>query len=1724
MEMEWQGVTMAAVRGSRRVALAADARSGSAVSGLGRMNSQVTTNIGCHDGKLLGEEKDMAGGQCDRDSLLLDPRRTWTHANVLSRVFLAWLVPMLWRGGSDASRPLTIDDFPSCMSPEAFRPAALARCFSSSASAAKTMTKTKKNEKEKKEKKEKEKMLSSTTSTMSTRQKRSCCAKNMSDAGEWVLKRKTRKRVFVPIEALVWCGASDSAAGGGGGGGGGEGQRDREKKEKLATSRSALATAAIHFWRPLLRSNILYVVTVSLQVSLPLAMRELLASLSSDDPRRAYECAALLLVLAAAGAIAANHANLTASITGVNVQSSLIALVVRKVLVTRAASVASASNAKTKHSTTTLSTASSAVSTVSSVASAGDVINLVCNDATRIQEFFVVAFHWMSPVLIGVTLALLYSIIGVACLAGFGLLFVSLLIVGVLAKEVGRLRREQMELTDERVSVLNDVLVGIRAAKLFGWERQFIERIGGIRKRETDRLRRLNYVQAIAASLLGTSPALVTLVTFSVYSAMGNPMKSDVVFPAIALLNFLQMPLTALPMFVAALVQAGVANKRLTAFFAMDEGGATSGRLTHASKPRAGCGSKGKLGSVRVRGSFAWMTPRECADEEKGGADDTGSRAPPPPPAIPCLRSVSLGMGAGPCVAGRLVAVTGSTASGKTSLLMAILGELHALQDADEKPPLVSVTGRVAYVGHESLILSATVRDNVLFGAAFDAAKYASVMRATCLAEDVALMASGDATEIGERGITISGGQKKRLSLARAIYSDADVYLLDDPLSALDCKVAKRVFDDAILGLLHGKTRILVTGNPDIVQRSDNVVVMKNGAVSMSGKADEVFAPKNLHVAVRSVAGEGDAGASAGAKAIDAARTYLASRLCNSDTRVPVTWPPSTSSQQQLTCTDEHSDREDDDEEGDHDEEGEDHGNPSRKGNAKGRRRARRVQNVMHASAAKPNAAASSVEDDELAMSGRVRASTYLRYMHEGAPLPVWLIFLSLFVVVETGNLGFNWWLTRWTDEADVVSTMSAGRQRYYAAVLAGIALGTAATGYVRTLGLAWLTTSSSINLHARLLKSVLLSPLNFFHRTPLGRVLNRFARDTDQVDMALPTVGHGFIFSLFACLAVFVAISIFIPAFVAVAVPICGVYILVAVFYSRSFREVVRIEALTRSPLLSMLSNLLDSPQTVRAYGRQRFFYASLCRLVQRRQLMEMLKPVCNAWLGISLELCSALVVGIAGVGVVWYRHRIDAGVAGVILTYSLSLSGSLAMLMRSATGTEAGMSSVERVLEYGAGLESEFDGDDDDNDDEEEETSTKGNKGRDDDTSDELHRSCCPDTDEVRLDVVGASAAALALTPSSSRVAAPIAVDSTASGGDSDGLTLVDVSLRYRQDMPFVLKSVRISIPSGSHAVVVGRTGSGKSSLVSAVFRLVDTSSCIRGRITIGGDDALAMPLRSLRRRLGVIPQEPVLFSTTVRRNLDPFDEHEDHAIWRCLEVCRMKEVVTSIGGLHAQITGATGGGGGGGAGTDGTTTVFSAGQAQLLCVARACLRDPEVLFADEATACVDSDTDAVIQTAIRESFPSTTIVSIAHRLEGIFGNTHGSAHAAAGMIAHGAGGGGGAVDRVIVMEEGRVIETGTPDELLEQEGSRFGDMLAGRRRRRRGRGRDAGGAQELKKEQDKKKNTDGNQDDSDDETGVGLFKPGARVGRRDTASRLRAQGREIRELASLSFASRR
>ncbi|KAL9128737.1 MAG: hypothetical protein Q9217_002644 [Psora testacea] len=1208
----------------------------------------------------------------------------------------------------------------------------------------------------------------------------------------------------------------------------------------------------------------------------------------------------------------------------------------------------------------------------------GTIINLMAVDSFKVSEISAyLHFLWgTTPIQLLVCVALLYRILGLSSLAGIIMMVLVMPINLFIAKQFSKTQKKVMAATDVRIHTTNEILQNIRIIKYFSWEQRFGQIVSEKRQAELRALRNKYILWTAAAGVWFGVPIFITFFSFLLYTIVEKrPLIPSVAFTALSLFGILRYPLDQLGDMVAHVQESKVSVDRVEEFLNEDE----TEKYDQLVR-----GRKDRDQHLVIGFDDATLT---WGGKDAQGAD--GQTA---------FRMIGMNIR---FIVGRLNIVVGPTGSGKTSLLMALLGEMTLLQGSVYLPcgrsreelvpdPETGLTESVAYCAQQAWLVNNTIKQNILFAAPFDEARYRAVIAACALERDLEILDNGDSTLVGEKGITLSGGQKQRISLARALYSSSRHVLLDDCLSAVDSHTAKHIFEFCILGpLMFGRTCILVTHNIALcVPRSHYVVSLLNGKIAAQGTPDELM--------------------SSGALGDEILKSRPGSNRGSTDhSRVP-----STVNFDSKNDDSTHSQV------------------PGNNGQITG-------------SAKEPLDKSKDQKDNanvrtEAKATGSVNIKVLQMYLAAMGPWYYWVLALSAFALQQLGSVGANVWIRTWanaytketqsvgwtaigtpsnrtylthgislssttlshggpfwnlglssTSRQSMVSAVSGDRVDawHYLLIYAGFGLFYILISLVREALIFWGSLRASSRLHQKLFHAVTRAKLQFFDTTPLGQLMNRFSKDIEAVDQDVSPVAVGVLGCLFSLISIVVLICVITPRFLIAGFFIMLIYFAIGQFYLRSSRDLKRLESVQRSPIYQHFGETLTGVVTIRAYGDERRFIRDNQLRVDTHNRPFIYLWAANRWLALRVDFTGALVAFFAAVFVILSIQTIDAGSAGLSLTYAVMFTENILWLVRLYSANEQNMNSVERIKEY-IGVEQE---------------------------AQAIIKEARPPSNWPR----------------------------------QGAIQFFDYTTRYRPDLGPVLQGLTFNIRPGERVGVVGRTGAGKSSLALALFRGIEAES---GKILIDDVDIGLIGLQDLREAITIVPQDPTLFTGTVRSNLDPFGLFTDEEIFSTLRRVQLLGAPTSATASSAASpappvtltppeTPAPS--------TNGTAdeldlakqftntrenaNVFtnlsspiaesgsnlSQGQRQLLCLARALLKAPRVLIMDEATASIDYATDGKIQDTLRQ-VKDSTIITIAHRLQTIID-----------------------YDKVLVLDKGNVIEFDAPWELIQQEGGIFRGM---------------------------------------------------------------------------------
>nr|XP_034300519.1 multidrug resistance-associated protein 4-like isoform X5 [Crassostrea gigas] len=1119
----------------------------------------------------------------------------------------------------------------------------------------------------------------------------------------------------------------------------------------------------------------------------------------------------------------------------------------------------------------------------------GKIINHLSTDLDKFS-YAVENFHfcWIGPLEIVAILYLLYQQIGLVSLLTLAVTLVLLPLQFMLGWICGKLRMKIGAAGDKRIHLMNQIIAGMRVIKMYCWEKPFSEIIFNIRGLEVFQIWKSSIAKSINIGLFQSASVVISMALFGTAWYTGVPLSAQRIYSTLGWVSCFRLTIFFFMMYlVEDSKQLASSLKRIQSFLTVED-------MKVFSEGKAKSNKKGGV-SVCIRNMTAsWHGPlpqnkegvtEKLLDQEMSEAFS--------------LKNIDLEV-----KKGELLAVVGPVGSGKVFILTSLL--LSLLKELPPETGQVCVQDTVGYMAQTPWVMSGTFQANVTFGENVEQERYRQVLHACALYKDLELMRLGDQTLVGERGLLLSGGQKARLTLARTVYREADVYLLDDPLGAVDTEVGSHLFQRCICELLRGKTRILVTHQLQYLRSADRIVVLNEGRVVSVGTYDELVKQG----------------------------TEFSSILTKHD-----------------------KDMEEKDE---------------------------RQEKSINEQGEKSTEA---FDDGEFVETGDVGWNVYKYYYLSGRPWLYLPLTMFLLLIAYAANGYGNWHLAKWAELSDslnlktqngsyplypVIDTLNQTHGLYTTymynitpllqtsnftpkgslIITQGdklmqqylVAMSVFVVG-ISLFSLVYFRMSVIISkrLHNNMFRVVMGAKTHFFDSNPVGQILNRFARDLGLIDSLIPSLTSTVI-EISVQLAMKIGITCIINPFLLLPLtPLVIVLYLIRRFSLPTTRNMKRLEAMTQSPIFSHISDTLVGLQSIRALGMSRKFLQDFDRFQDRHTSAFFLYLSTIRWFSVrSLFILDVYFVLVILLSLV-LRDMIglSGGLFGMALNYLLTMATPFSYMMRKTADLNTLMTSVERIVSY-TKLEQE---------------APK--------VSNSPPSSSWPQNGEIKL---------------------------------------VNVGLQYSSDTDQVLHNITCLINSREKIGIVGRTGAGKSSLLAALLRLAEPT----GEIYIDDVNVLKIGLHELRNKISVIPQDPILFSGTLRKNLDPFEEYTDDQLWIALEQVQLKvKVQSEREGLYMEVSD--------------SGHNLSVGQRQLVCLARAILRQNNILVLDEATANVDHSTDRLIQETIRSRFKNCTVLTVAHRIHTIMDSS-----------------------KVMVLNQGKLVEFDTPYQLLQIEDGFFKNLV--------------------------------------------------------------------------------
>ncbi|CAG9859946.1 unnamed protein product [Phyllotreta striolata] len=1062
--------------------------------------------------------------------------------------------------------------------------------------------------------------------------------------------------------------------------------------------------------------------------------------------------------------------------------------------------------------------------------SLGNIVTLITKDIQTIRlSIWLFNDCWISMLQVLIICSILYWRIGVASFAGIGIMVAAMPLQVYIGKWVTTLRLQTSKKTDERLQLTQEILSTIRIIKIYTWEEFFTNKINMARRKEIVKLILGFYLKIVLVlvGILFSKVGFYVLILACVWT--GRSTDASIIVYALASFKDLKRWLgESIPYTMGQLGEFYSAYKRVVNALEAEELETTPQNNEPTDKP-----------VVELNNACVSVKNHTI------------------------LSDITFKLTSG------LTLITGTVGSGKTSVFKAIL------QDFPLSQGNLKTEGRISYASQDPWLFPSSIKQNILFGETYDEKRYNEVVRVCALLFDFKQLDHGDQTIVTDRGLNLSKGQQARINLARAIYRDSEIYLLDDCLTALDAAVQEYIFEECIKGFLKGKLCVLISQTASHLSEADTVIILHKGRIKDIGSPDE--------------------------------------RICQEAKEFAV---------------------DDDDLEKEVIEDGEEKEVDEKTG---------LIETEQFTAKKKIYR--------EVKKEGAIDFDVYKKYFMYGGGFMLLLVNIFMGGSTQFATSYSDKLLTNWIDAKQVVLSVQANITSNYTTSLnltsavteehsifrrySIFVLGSVGLDLIRHYLLLDFCRRASVNIHKTIIKRIMNAVMAFFDSHLIGNVLNRFAQDMVNIDEVLPYVlddCFSIIFSVAGGLLLIFSIKLTFSIYVVV---ICIGLLLLRRFYLPSGRSLKRLEAATRSPMIGHLNATLEGITTIRSCKVEELLIEEYDKYQDLHTSAYLSSLTAMRAIGFYMNSLSTTFVIVVIVKFLFFDSVVTAGDVTLALTQVFSVCSEVQWGVRQWAELENLMTSAERLLEYADIQEEKKDG--------------------------------------RKLDNNWPSKGAI---------------------------TYEKVSLSYNETDEPVLKDLNFEIRPGESVGIVGRTGAGKSSIISTIFRLYE----VRGRILIDGVDIKTLSLDFLRKCIAIIPQDPIVFSGTMRTNLDPLKEYTDEELWTALEKVGIKKHVRSLDRI-----------------VNSTDLEYSSGQKQLICLARAILHKQKIIVMDEATANMDHETDVLLNKLIKENFSGATVLTIAHRLHTIL-----------------------ECDKVMVMDRGEIKEFNDPKVLLDNKSGRFYKMV--------------------------------------------------------------------------------
>ena len=1195
-------------------------------------------------------------------------------------------------------------------------------------------------------------------------------------------------------------------------------------------------------------------------------------------------------------------------------------------------------------------------------AESGQVANFIQIDAHRLTNLMLSSPDLLTiPAQIIGYSYMLFKFFGVSFLLGIGTMIIFMIINVFFTKKLKLTQKKQMMLKDKRMKVLTETFNNIKVLKLYSWEEEYMKKIQEARENELQSIIYKFNIHNYNSTIQWFAPVATSLASIGMYQYLHTVLKIEDIFTCMQIFNSIQHPIKSIPTLLNNFSEVAISMGRIEKYLFQDE--INQNNIIKNDKEM-----KEKNMSVKiVNGNYSWGIPPtslkeikmkdlkdrginmdSLTDKKKKKKEKKEKKNVPAPielsteikldsdsedsfnsssenlkftkkindiegglgienlekngkkkinPLEPILKDINIEI-----KNGEFVCIIGEVGCGKSSLLQAILNNMLPLSGSSK----VFLNGDISYVSQIPWIQNATIKDNILFYSKYDEEHYNEIIDLSQLRQDLEIFEAGDLTEIGEKGVNLSGGQKARISIARALYVNKDIYIFDDPISALDANVGMKIMKNCILKYLKNKTRILVTHALQYVSFADRIIYMNKGEIKWMGSYEEI-------------------------KSQDFFKSfYEKSRQQNEDERFAFEKKTSSERREEFLRNDSGEQKKnkkkkdkykikDDDNLnfGDEDLELLINNEGDEKNLNKGK-----VKKIIK---------------EEKKEKGKVKFSVYKSFVNNIGGISIIFIFVLFMITQEGSKTSSDLWLSYWTQH------QKPEKNFLYFIIYSLLGI----TGCSFTFCKGRLQGSCNVKVsrkvHGEMVQSLIRAPISTFHETvPKGQILNRFSSDINSVDRgAMSRFLH--LLSAVSTFLCSVIVCTYYEPYSLILVPFV-IYFgnKITQFYQNCSRELNRLEGSKRSPVLSLTNEVIPGTDVIRAFGYQDKFLSLFHEKIDEHLKLRIILNGCNQWYDLHLDLLSFIFITFLITFTIIFKNEFTPQAIGIIYNYCDKMKQTLIRILHTISKYENNMINYERCLQY----------------------------------------TQCP----------------------SEKPAHKISDDSLGNWPSKGKIEFQNFSVRYRPDTEIVLKNISFVINPKEKVGIVGRTGSGKSTITLCLFRILEATE---GKIFIDDIDISTIGLYKLRSSLTIIPQDPALIEGTLRYNIDPLEKSSDSDIINVMKKIGFDYIIKrDVNGLLQEI--AEGG------------SNLSVGERQLICITRAILRETKIIVMDEATASIDYKTEEIIQKAISEILNNSTFITIAHRIKTIIN-----------------------YDRIITLDSGKIVDFDTPQKLLNDKKSLFYEL---------------------------------------------------------------------------------